>query len=159
MRTHQSLHLSSRLLYRDFCSCHQASCALEMRAGGLQVCEHTSRYTFPAGYFTATFARATRLLVHWRCVQEGSSGLVAVATVAPVAATRAGDFRGGCVRGKSGRGRRRGECFLFVLSVLLHYCSGITARTAQIDGLCCCVVVLRALRSKYCLQCQVFTHF
>ena len=103
------------------------------------------RTHFPAGYFTATFARATRLLVHWRCVQEGSSGLVAVATVAPVAATRAGDFRGGCVRGKSGRGRRRGECFLFVLSVLLHHCSGITARTAQIDGLCCCVVVLRAL--------------
>ena len=28
--------LSSRLLYRDFCTCHQASCALEMRAGGLQ---------------------------------------------------------------------------------------------------------------------------
>ena len=36
VRTHQSLHLSSRLLYRDFCTCHQASCALEMLAGGLQ---------------------------------------------------------------------------------------------------------------------------
>ena len=42
---------------------------------------------------------------------------------------------------------------------LADYCNGITARTAQIDGLCCCVVVLRALRSKYCLLCQVFTHF
>jgi hypothetical protein len=60
-------HLSSRLLLHF----HQATCALELRAGGLQVCQHT----FPAGYFTATFALATRLLVHWRCLQEGSNGL------------------------------------------------------------------------------------